>query len=163
VTQQIRDGHGSVRWLEPEERIAVVGLGLDADLTLAKAGICPARPTLQPKGPSTRRGSCSSPGWTFLGATYDAVLVQAFVMQSLGAPLNVQFAGVHNTYVVPVELSWMFGNTGLGVKTGLGIFTPDGTQTGITKREYGSAVLDISAGSDRLVPEGRLESERSIL
>jgi hypothetical protein len=85
------------------------------------------------QGAVDAQGFLFVPGWTFLGATYDAVLVQAFVMQSLGAPLNVQFSGVHNTYVVPVELSWMLGNTGLGVKTGLGIFTPDGTQTGITK------------------------------
>src|SRR5882757_10964908 len=30
------------------------------------------------------------PGWTFLGATYDAVVVQPFVMGSLGAPFNIQ-------------------------------------------------------------------------
>ena len=29
------------------------------------------------------------PGWTFLGATYDAVLVQPFVMASVGQPLNL--------------------------------------------------------------------------
>jgi len=73
------------------------------------------------------------PGWTFLGATYDAVIVQPFVMQSVGAPVNVQFSGVHNTYVVPIELSWNVGNSGFAIKTGLGIYTPDGTQTGFTK------------------------------
>jgi hypothetical protein len=30
------------------------------------------------------------PGWTFLGATYDALVVQPFVMDSLGSPVNVQ-------------------------------------------------------------------------
>ena len=45
------------------------------------------------------------PGWTFLGATYDAVIVPPFVMQSLGVPINAQAAGMFNTYIVPVELS----------------------------------------------------------
>jgi hypothetical protein len=74
------------------------------------------------------------PGWTFLGATYDAVLVQPFVMQSVGAPINAQFSGVHNTYIVPVELSWNLGNSGFAVKTGLGIYVPTGTQTGLPGR-----------------------------
>ena len=74
------------------------------------------------------------PGWTFLGATYDAVLVQPFVMESIGAPLNVQLSGAHNTYVVPIELSWNLGNSGFAVKAGLGIYTPDGTQTGLPGR-----------------------------
>src|ERR1700692_1590421 len=33
------------------------------------------------------------PGWTFLGATYAAVIVQPFVMQSLGLPINAQGSG----------------------------------------------------------------------
>src|ERR1700678_3706247 len=42
------------------------------------------------------------PGWTFLGATYDAVLVQPFIMASIGGPLNLnpafppQIAGAPN-------------------------------------------------------------------
>jgi hypothetical protein len=70
------------------------------------------------------------PGWTFLGATYDAVIVQPFVMQSFGDPINVQQSGMHNTYIVPVELSWKLWDSGFAVKTGLGIYTPDGTVTG---------------------------------
>src|SRR6201996_756762 len=72
------------------------------------------------------------PGWTFLGATYDAVLVQPFVMDSFGAPINVQQTGVHNTYIVPVELSWKLADSGFAIKTGLGIYTPDGTVNGVT-------------------------------
>src|SRR3984885_4315953 len=77
------------------------------------------------------------PGWTFLGATYDAVIVQPFVMDSFGNPAGLanpqnQQTGVHNTYFVPVELSWKFGTSGFAVKTGLGIGAPDGTQTGPT-------------------------------
>jgi hypothetical protein len=72
------------------------------------------------------------PGWTFLGATYDAVIVQPFVMQNFGAPIDVQQSGVHNTYIVPVELSWKFADSGFAIKTGLGIYTPDGTVTGFT-------------------------------
>ena len=71
------------------------------------------------------------PGWTFLGATYDAVIVQPFEMASYGQPVNLQLSGVHNTYIVPVELSWKLGTSGFAVKAGLGIYTPDGTVQGI--------------------------------
>ncbi|MDA9529036.1 hypothetical protein ACM42_11535 [Bradyrhizobium sp. CCBAU 25338] len=70
------------------------------------------------------------PGWSFLGATYDAVIVQPFVMQSVGSPVNAQAAGVFNTYVVPVELSWKLGASGFVVKAGLGFGLDDGTVTG---------------------------------
>jgi hypothetical protein len=70
------------------------------------------------------------PGWTFLGATYDAVIVQPFISQSLGSPINAQAAGMFNTYIVPVELSWKLGTSGFAVKTGLGIGLDDGTVTG---------------------------------
>ncbi len=72
------------------------------------------------------------PGWTFLGATYDAVFVQPFVMQSLGTPINVQASGMFNSYIVPVELSWKLGTSGFAVKTGLGIYLADGTATSPT-------------------------------
>src|ERR1700722_16529 len=67
------------------------------------------------------------PGWTFLGATYDAVIVQPFVDASFGTPINVATSGMFNTYIVPVELSWKLGTSGFAIKTGLGIYTPDGT------------------------------------
>jgi hypothetical protein len=76
------------------------------------------------------------PGWTFLGATYDAVLVQPFIMASVGNPAGLnpalpnQASGVHNTYFVPVELSWKLGTSGFAVKTGLGIYAPTGTIQG---------------------------------
>jgi hypothetical protein len=70
------------------------------------------------------------PGWTFLGGDYSAVLVQPFVMASVGSPVNVQAAGMHNTYIVPAELSWKLGESGFFVKAGLGIYVPDGTKTG---------------------------------
>lgn len=78
------------------------------------------------------------PGWTFLGATYDAVLVQPFGMVSVGQPLSLSptqidmFSGVHNTYVAPVELSWKLGTSGFLIKTGLGMYLPDGTVQGAT-------------------------------
>jgi hypothetical protein len=79
------------------------------------------------------------PGWTFLGATYDALVVQPFVMDSVGAangglgPIPaVQQSGIFNTYIVPGELAWMnIANTGLAVKVGLGIYVPDGNVTGV--------------------------------
>jgi hypothetical protein len=70
------------------------------------------------------------PGWTFLGATYDAVLVQPFVMANFGNPIDVQQSGVHDTYFVPGELSWKLGDSGFAIKTGVGIYAPDGTVTG---------------------------------
>jgi hypothetical protein len=70
------------------------------------------------------------PGWKFLGATYDAVIAAAFVMASVGSPIDAQVAGMHNTYIVPGELSWKLGDSGFQIKTGLGIFVPDGTING---------------------------------
>ena len=70
------------------------------------------------------------PGWTFLGATYDAVIVVPWVMDSVGSPVNFQAAGLFNTYIVPAELSWKLGTSGFAVKTGLGIYLPDGSSGG---------------------------------
>jgi hypothetical protein len=70
------------------------------------------------------------PGWTFLGATYDAVVVVPFASQSAGNPINAQAAGMFNTNIAPVELSWKLGTSGFAVKTGLFIALPDGTKTG---------------------------------
>jgi hypothetical protein len=78
------------------------------------------------------------PGWTFLGATYDAVVVFPFIMDGVAGPLNLNpnfpgvQAGMHNTYIAPVELSWKLGTSGFVVKTGLGIYVPDGTIQGPT-------------------------------
>lgn len=71
------------------------------------------------------------PGWTFFGATYDAVIAQPFVESSTGSPVNAQSSGVHNTYIVPFELSWKLADSGFAIKTGLGIYTPDGTVNGV--------------------------------
>ena len=73
------------------------------------------------------------PGWTFLGATYDALIVQPFEMASFGHPFDVQVAGVFNTYFVPIELSWTkIGGTGFAIKTGFGFYAPTGTSQGPT-------------------------------
>jgi hypothetical protein len=80
------------------------------------------------------------PGWTFLGATYDAVLVQPVVMGTLGSPFNIQETGLHNTYIVPVELSWKLGTSGFAVKAGFGMYVPDGTQHTWIRNVTGSAV-----------------------
>ena len=87
------------------------------------------------------------PGWTFLGATYDAVIVQPFVMGSLGSPFNIQESGVHNTYIVPVELSWKLADSGFAIKTGLGIYVPDGTQHAFIPGVTGSAVPAARGGA----------------
>lgn len=71
------------------------------------------------------------PGWTFLGATYDAVIVVPWVMSSVGSPVNAQAAGMHNTFINPGELSWKFGDSGFAFKTGVGMYVPDGTINGL--------------------------------
>jgi hypothetical protein len=77
------------------------------------------------------------PGWTFLGATYDALIVQPFVMNSLGElachPGCGPVSGLFNTYFVPVELSWTkIGGSNFGVKVGLPFYAPTGTIQGAT-------------------------------
>jgi hypothetical protein len=86
------------------------------------------------------------PGWTFLGATYDAVIALPFVMGSLGSPFNIQESGVHNTYIAPIELSWNLGTTGFVVKAGLGMFVPDGTQHTFIPGFTGSALGPAATG-----------------
>jgi hypothetical protein len=99
---------------------------------------------------ATYPGFIFVPGWTFLGATYDAVLVQPFVQASIGQPLSLQsatnpfpldsFSGVHNTYIAPVELSWKLGG-GFLVKAGFGLYLPDGTVQGATGTNFGGVCV----------------------
>lgn len=78
------------------------------------------------------------PGWTFLGATYDAVIVQPFIGAGVGSLNNPQSssgfqqAGLHNTFIVPGELTWKLGTSGFSVLAGLGIYVPNGSITGPT-------------------------------
>lgn len=71
-----------------------------------------------------------SPGWNFLGATYEALLVQPFTMADAGAPVNSEKSGIHNTVISPGQLSWKLGDTGVYVKAGIAFVVPDGTITG---------------------------------
>jgi len=71
------------------------------------------------------------PGWNFLGATYDAAWAIPVGMFAAGNPVNVEASGMINTFIAPVELSWKFGDSGFYVKTGLGMYVPDGTVTGV--------------------------------
>lgn len=70
------------------------------------------------------------PGWEFLGAQYNAVLVQPGITAAISSPVNVSMSGLHNTYIVPAELSWKLGDSGFFIKAGLGIYTPDGSISG---------------------------------
>ncbi len=73
------------------------------------------------------------PGWTFLGATYDALIVQPFVQAAVGEPVNLVVSGVHNTYFTPIELTWnQIGGTDFAVKTGVSFYAPTGTIQGPT-------------------------------
>ena len=98
----------------------------------------PGNSVINPTGTKTgvqaavdAQGFLFVPGWTFLGATYTAAVVQPWVMSSVGDPVNLQAAGMHNTYIVPAELSWKLGDSGFFVKAGLGMYVPDGTKTGV--------------------------------
>ncbi|SOE70830.1 Uncharacterized conserved protein [Burkholderia sp. D7] len=71
-----------------------------------------------------------SPGWTFLGGRYEALIVQPFMMADAGAPLNQQSSGIHNTLIAPAQISWKLGDTGFHVKAGFAVTVPDGTITG---------------------------------
>jgi hypothetical protein len=73
-------------------------------------------------------GLLFAPGWSFLGATYTAVVVQPFV--DLGVAGSTVVAGVHNTFVSPVQLTWKLGD--FGITTDLGIYVPDGSVSGPT-------------------------------
>ncbi|WP_198533593.1 transporter [Streptomyces sp. AcH 505] len=70
------------------------------------------------------------PGWTVLGASYNAVIVQPFMMVDVGSPVNVNPAGMHNTFLAPVELSWKLGDSGFYAKAGFGMWMPTGTTSG---------------------------------
>jgi len=107
----------------------VVGPAKDTLMNGAKAGVQAAVDV---------QGFLFVPGWTFLGGTYDALIVQPFGMVSIGQPFSGgpgvvdMFSGVHNTYFVPVELSWKLGTSGFVFKTGLGFYAPTGTIQGAT-------------------------------
>jgi hypothetical protein len=72
-----------------------------------------------------------APGWSFLGASYDASLAVPLGMFAAGRPLNAEAAGMVNTFIAPVELSWKLGDSGFYVKSGLGMYVPDGTVSGV--------------------------------
>ncbi len=72
-----------------------------------------------------------APGWTFLGASYNATLAIPVGMFAVGSPVNVEASGLINTFIAPVELSWKLGDSGFYAKTGLGIYAPTGTVTGV--------------------------------
>jgi hypothetical protein len=76
-------------------------------------------------------GFIYSPGWTFLGASYDAVIVQPWVSAEVGGPVNINPSGIHNTLIIPGELSWKLGDSGVFIKAALGVYVPDGTVNGI--------------------------------
>jgi hypothetical protein len=65
---------------------------------------------------------------------------------------------VHNSYIAPVELSWMLRRSGFVLKTGLGIWprtAPSKVLPVSATRAFRSGLLP--PGGDHLVSEGRLE------
>jgi hypothetical protein len=74
-------------------------------------------------------GFLINPGWSILGGRYTAVIAQPFIMQQISPPVNLADGGVHNTFFIPGQVSWNFGN-GFYAQVGLGIYAPDGTISG---------------------------------
>ncbi|AUC97819.1 hypothetical protein CWS35_28925 [Bradyrhizobium sp. SK17] len=70
------------------------------------------------------------PGWTIFGASYDAVIAQPWLMADLGDPININPAGLHNTFIAPIELSWKLGESGFYARAGLGLYAPTGATSG---------------------------------
>jgi hypothetical protein len=111
--------------------------------------------------PSTINGKCANlpviaqavpllwvPGWTFLGATYEASVVQGFYVWTVcggppfdgtcnsGAPINVGGFVYTNTFFNPITLSWKLGG-GWFVSAGFNFTAPDGTrQVGTPNPDY---------------------------
>ncbi|WP_439397171.1 SphA family protein [Bradyrhizobium sp. PMVTL-01] len=69
------------------------------------------------------------PGWEFLGAAYTAVVAQPWVQAGVNGGSTFSTAGMNNTYIAPIELSWNLGQ-GYFAKAGLGMYVPDGSITG---------------------------------
>ncbi|MGB6398269.1 MAG: transporter [Bradyrhizobium sp.] len=98
----------------------------------------PGNSVLNPHGGTTSVPSAVAspvfvwvPGWEFLGATYNASWAIPVGMFAVGNPVNVEAAGLINSFIAPVELSWKLGDSGFHVKTGLGMYVPDGTVSGV--------------------------------
>ena len=107
-------------------------------------------------GFNTTRGSAEEasayllwvPGWSFLGATYSALISTPFGALSVGAnPLagypGASFAGAHNAFIAPLRLHWSLGN-GFFLQTGIGVYVPSGTIEGpLGNSNVGSAYYTI--------------------
>src|SRR5579863_5950481 len=73
-----------------------------------------------------------SPNLQLLGAQFSTALTQPYVVQTIDVnSVGISSIGIFNTIISPFNLSWNLGN-GLFVKTGLGIYIPDGTYQNIT-------------------------------
>jgi hypothetical protein len=70
-------------------------------------------------------GFLFAPGWTFLGATYTAVVVQPFI--DVGTPGGA-VSGIHNTFINPLQLTWKLGD--FGITADIGMYVPDGSISG---------------------------------
>jgi len=77
------------------------------------------------------------PGWTFLGATYSAAVVQGAYISTAESGANPPFASsganaqLANTNITPIDLSWSLGH-GWFVAGAVTIVGPDGSQYAAT-------------------------------
>jgi hypothetical protein len=81
------------------------------------------------------------PGWTFMGASYGASIVQGEYFEAFASSINPPFAasGINgpelvNTNFTPISLSWALGR-GWFLAAGLTIVAPDGSQWASTARD----------------------------
>lgn len=105
-------------------------LGYEAKLVGPGAPVNPGGAATGAKAAGFAQGLLWVPGWTFLGASYDAVAVLPFLSQSVGSPINSSASGMHNMFVAN-ELSWRLGDSGFFVKAGFGMYMPTGTVQGL--------------------------------
>ena len=67
------------------------------------------------------------PGWTLFGGVYSAGFAQQENYNAQSAPQNIVRAGIHNSSITPLILSWRLGERNLFVKTAVTVVVPDGT------------------------------------
>lgn len=93
-----------------------------------------------------------APGWQIFGANYFAIAIQpvrstGYNVQTAAPPgYPVAFEGFHNTFLSPLNLSWMVAPS-LFLSTGFGVWVPDGTQTGTLVNPINGSLTPTSAAN----------------
>jgi hypothetical protein len=68
-------------------------------------------------------------GWNVLGGAYEAAAILPLVSSNIGAPVNADRTGIHNSLFVN-QLAWKLSDSGFFFKTSLLTWAPTGSQAG---------------------------------